>query len=138
MAVPYPQGECFFKRSALKSLGKDKARFDANNPSHFYSTMLIEMVWNRESHHGSKKCNSPEGHPHRRSDYKIVRGGGGWKTDYGVWTHLPLTYGHYQQPTRRVQHELCTWGYRFKSRERGAAYEVLCSRVTMRYQVESS
>ncbi|KAL5339783.1 hypothetical protein BJX70DRAFT_397491 [Aspergillus crustosus] len=127
MAVPYPQGECFFRRSALKSYITDtkNPRFNAEDESHFYSTMLIEMVWNRESHHGSAETNGTKGHPHKRSDYEVVYGGGGWKTYYGAYKHLPLTYGDYRKPTRRVQTELCTWGWRFKNRERGAAYETI-------------
>ena len=126
MAVPYPQGECFFKRSALKS--GTAGRFNAEDPSHFYSNMLVEMLWNQESHHGSVNAKSPGGHPHRRSDYKIVYGGGGWQTHYGVWTELPFTYGSYEHPTRRVQHKLCTDGYRFKKAQQGDAREV--SRAT--------
>ena len=126
MAVPYPQGECFFKRSALKS--ESAGRFNAEDPSHFYSNMLVEMLWNQESHHGSVNSKSPGGHPHRRSDYKIVYGGGGWKTHHGVWTELPFSYGSYEHPTRRVQHKLCTDGYRFKKVQQGDALEV--SRAT--------
>ncbi|KAI9373510.1 hypothetical protein BJX61DRAFT_552185 [Aspergillus egyptiacus] len=96
MALPYPEGECFFKRSALKS--EKSGRFDAEDPAHFYSTMIIEMVWNKEAHHGSKEANSPHGHPHNRSGYQIF-------------------------PSRRVQHELCTSGARFKARERGGSAE---------------
>ncbi|KAF1814000.1 hypothetical protein P152DRAFT_372319, partial [Eremomyces bilateralis CBS 781.70] len=121
MAVPYPQGECFFKKSALQSAVE--GRFNAENPLHFYSNLMVEVIWNRESHHGPNEAKIPTGHPHRRSDYKIVYGDAGWQTEYGVWTHLPFSYGQYNHPTRRVQHELCTWGYRFKKREWGDAYE---------------
>jgi hypothetical protein len=102
-----------------------KNRFDAENPLHFYSCLVVEMVWNKEAYHGSKECNeSGGGHSHKRSDFKMVWGGGGWQTTYGAWSHLPFSYGDYSQPSRRVQHELCTWGYRFKKREQGDAYEV--------------
>ncbi|GAM38921.1 hypothetical protein TCE0_034r10049 [Talaromyces pinophilus] len=123
MAFAYPQGECFFKRSALKS-SDPKGRYDAENPLRFYSCLLVEMIWNREAYHGSKECNEyGGGHSHKRSDFKMVWGGGGWQTTYGNWSHLPFSYDNYTQPSRRVQHELCTWGYRFKKREQGDAYE---------------
>ncbi|KAF9884304.1 hypothetical protein FE257_001882 [Aspergillus nanangensis] len=56
-------------------------------------------------------CNSPTGHPHRRADYKIVWGGGGWKTDYGNWAQLPLTYGKYRRVTSASEKcpDLCTY-----------------------------
>ncbi|KAL5360267.1 hypothetical protein BJX96DRAFT_175130 [Aspergillus floccosus] len=103
MALPYPEGECFFRRSALHS--ETGNWFNAEDPAHFYSTMI------------------PDGHPHKRSDYKIVWGGGNWKTSYGNWSWCPFTYGNWKYPSRRVQHELCTWGYRFKLREYGDAAE---------------
>jgi hypothetical protein len=93
MALSTPLGRCNSKRSPLKS---PNGTFDAEKPLHFYSTMLIETIWNREAHHGAIECNSPDGHPHRRSNYKIVYGSGGWQTNYGNWEHLPLTYGDYK------------------------------------------
>lgn len=122
MAIPYPQGEAFFRRSSLTSEKPD--RFNAENPAHFYSTMLFETIWNKEAYHGEKNC---QGHSNPRSDLKIVYGGGGWKTHYGNWSHIPFTYGNYAKPetvNRRIRHELCTGGYRFKKREWGDAYEV--------------
>ncbi|EFR04463.1 hypothetical protein MGYG_07471 [Nannizzia gypsea CBS 118893] len=127
MALAWPQGECFFKRSALQSGAVNTvARFTAEDPKLFYSTMVVEMVWNKEAHHGSEACkenSNPKGHPHKRSGYTIVTGGRGWKTSYGNWTHLPFSYGAYYQPSRQIQHELCTDGERFKKREHGDAYE---------------
>ncbi|KAJ5357482.1 hypothetical protein N7541_004640 [Penicillium brevicompactum] len=137
MALSYPQGECFFKRSALKS--KKEKRFDAEDEKQFYSTMLVEVTWNKEAYHGSKQAEKAP--PHKRSNYKILMDRGvlrdengkvddnlkasvfQWQTQYGNYTHLPFNYGHYSQPSRRAQHELCTWGHRFKSRECGDAYE---------------
>jgi hypothetical protein len=80
MALSTPLGRSHFKRSSLKP---PNGTFDAEKPLHFYSTMLIETIWKREAHHWAKECNSPDGHPHRRSNYKIVYGGGGWQTHYG-------------------------------------------------------
>ncbi|KAJ5803269.1 uncharacterized protein N7503_005719 [Penicillium pulvis] len=137
MALSYPQGECFFKRSALKSA--EGNRFDAEDEKQFYSTMLVEVIWNKEAYHGSKQCGKAP--PHKRSKYKILMDKGvlldengkadisvgahasSWQTMYGNYIHLPFNYGHYSQPSRRAQHELCTWGHRFKLRECGDAYE---------------
>ncbi|KAJ5334805.1 hypothetical protein N7452_007208 [Penicillium brevicompactum] len=101
--------------------------------------MLVEMIWNKEAYHGSKQCEKAP--PHKRSNYKILMDQGvlrdekgkvddnleagafQWQTQYGNYTHLPFNYGHYSQPSRRAQHELCTWGHRFKKRECGDAYE---------------
>ncbi|OJI96467.1 hypothetical protein ASPVEDRAFT_145964 [Aspergillus versicolor CBS 583.65] len=97
MAIPFPEGKAYFKRSALKS--EKDGRFNADDPAHFYSTMIVEMTWNVEAHHGSKQANEPKGHPHKRSNYEIY-------------------------PSRRVQCELCTSGYRFKRHEYGDKAEV--------------
>jgi hypothetical protein len=112
MAMPYREGEAFFKRSALKS--QSDGGFNAEDPAHFYSTMLVEMVWNVPVHHGSKNARadtSPKGHPHARSNYQIVYGSG-WGTAYGNWSWCPFTYGNWRFPKRRVQCELCTSGNR--------------------------
>jgi hypothetical protein len=98
MAMPYPEGEAFFERSALKS--KSDGRFNAEDPAHFYSTMLVQMVWNVEAHHGSKNARanaSPKGHPHARSNYQTVYGGGGWQTAYGTCRWYPFTYGNWRK-----------------------------------------
>ncbi|KAL2786466.1 hypothetical protein BJX66DRAFT_342150 [Aspergillus keveii] len=92
MAMPYPEGEAFFKRSVLKS--RSDGRFNAEDPAHFYSTRLVEM-----------------GHPHARSNYQIVYGSG-LGTAYGNWSWCPFTYGNWRFPKRRVQCELCTSGNR--------------------------
>ena len=119
MALSYPEGECFFERSALKS-----DAYDANNLQDFYAYMLVEYIWNQESYHGSRLANSPQGRWHPRSGYKIVNGHL-WNTDYGCWENLPFSYG--PEPNdirRRGQHDLCTSGNRFKDRENGASAEV--------------
>ncbi|KAL8778972.1 MAG: hypothetical protein Q9213_007157 [Squamulea squamosa] len=123
MALAYPEGKCFFIRSAL-----DSSVYHANDVNDFYSHLMVEYVWNREADHGSKACMTAEsrrggGHRHPRSGYKIVRGAWHWDTDYGNWVHLPFSYGtHWKSITRRVEHELCTNGTRFMERENGGSY----------------
>lgn len=127
MALAYPEGECFFLRSALDSRSADG--YHASNVKDFYSHMMVEYIWNVESDHGSKEAMTAQsregkGHRHRRSGYKIVRGSW-WNTDYGAWTQLPFMYGpHWEKITRRAQHNLCASGNRFRDHEKGGAAEV--------------
>ncbi|KAL8797923.1 MAG: hypothetical protein Q9182_007120 [Xanthomendoza sp. 2 TL-2023] len=117
MALAYPEGECFFTRSALSS-----SVYNADDPKDFYSQMMVEYVWNREADHGWRNS---QGHRHPRSGYQIVKGSN-WDTSYGNWTHLPFSYGsHWNKITKRVQHDLCTTGNVFKDREKGGGYKCL-------------
>ncbi|KAM0347326.1 hypothetical protein ACHAPU_004845 [Fusarium lateritium] len=126
MAIPYPEGEVFFARSVLRN--DNPNHYQADNVEHFYSHFMVEYIWNVEADHGSKNANSPRGHSHPRSGYSIVRGGGGWKTDYGNWQQLPFSYGPSETNIkRRLQHNLCTSGSRFKSHEKGDAAEMLAA-----------
>ena len=139
MAMPYPEGEVFFDR---KVLSQPKAGYDASNPKDFYSHFMIEYVWNIPAYHGSKNANSTKtimkdflgkkfpylikgaGHKHRRSGYKVAIGDA-WATEYGNWTDLPISYGPEQGDIkRRVQHNLCTSGNRFRNYEWGDSAEV--------------
>ena len=121
MALTYPEGEAFFLRSALDSSSADG--YHASDVKQFYSHMMIEFIWNRWSDHGSE-ANAPEGFSHPRSGYKIVKGWW-WETKYGAWTQLPFNYGpHFEDIKRRVQHNLCTNGDRFKDLEKGGSNEV--------------
>jgi len=122
MAMAYPEGEVFFARSGLATPQPNGYR--AENMSHFHSHIMVEYIWNLPADHASQAANSPHGHTHPRSGYRIVRGSW-WNTDYGTWTHLPFSYG----PTegniqRRVQHNLCVNGNIFRDQERGAAVQV--------------
>lgn len=122
MALAYPEGECFFRRSVLN--GGNSEGYKADDPKDFFSHMLVEYVWNVESDHGAKACNSPAGYGHPRSGYKIVRGSW-WDTDYGCWTQLNFNYGpNPGDIKRRIQHNLCTNGNRFRDHEKGGAAEV--------------
>ncbi|KAF7911248.1 uncharacterized protein EAF01_002755 [Botrytis porri] len=139
MAVPYPEGEVFFDRKVLAQRSKDGYR--ADNQKDFYSHFMIEYVWNVEAYHGSKNANSVAigyqsvlgiqipvlkpgvGHKHRRSGYKISKGDK-WETHYGNWTQLPISYGPEQGDIkRRVEHNLCTSGNRFRNYEWGDSAE---------------
>lgn len=45
MALPYPEGEVYFKRSALK-LPDGEYKYFADEPAAFYTHVLVEQVWN--------------------------------------------------------------------------------------------
>ncbi|KAF7920161.1 uncharacterized protein EAE97_011502 [Botrytis byssoidea] len=133
MAILYPEGEVFSDRKVLAQNSKNGYRVD--DEKQFYSHFMIEYVWNREAYHGSKNANSISvsyksflgmevpvlgpglGHTHRRSGYKVSQGDF-WDTHYGNWTHLPVSYGAGGSDIkRRVQHNLCTSGNRFRNYE---------------------
>ncbi|KAI1022154.1 hypothetical protein LB504_007335 [Fusarium proliferatum] len=121
MALPYPEGEVFFLRSVL--CNKNPAHYQADNPAHFYSHLMVEFIWNVEADHGSKAANSWTGHSHSRSPYAIVKGSS-WNTHYGNWKQLPFSYGPRESDIRRrLEHNLCTNGNRFKKHEKGDAAE---------------
>ena len=122
MALAYPEGECFFLRTALDSASADGHH--ASNVKDFYSHMMVEFVWNLESDHSATESRGDKGHRHPRSGYKIVKGSL-WNTDYGCWTTFPFCYGPQSNKLmRRVEHNLCTNGNRFRDHEKGGALEV--------------
>ncbi|KUJ14838.1 uncharacterized protein LY89DRAFT_735902 [Mollisia scopiformis] len=119
MAIPYPEGECFFNLEGWKA----SAEYDPNKAEDFYSRMLVEYIYNVEADHASEACHSPSGYSHPRSIYNIVRGSN-WKTDYGCWCLLPIQYGmSYDKPTRFLRHELCSEGNAFRDHEKGGSAE---------------
>lgn len=117
MALAYPEGECFFKRSALATSQADG--YHADNLKDFYGHFILEYVWNQWGDHGSD-CNPNL--TNDRSKYKIVKGNN-WGTQYGVWDRLPISYGQQKDIKRRYQHNLCTDGNRIRDREKGASAE---------------
>ncbi|KAK6810952.1 hypothetical protein RU639_013269 [Aspergillus parasiticus] len=65
MALPYPEGKCYFKRSALRH--RYYGGYDADDDNQFYKHILVEYIWNVEADHGSRAANSPNGYSHPRS-----------------------------------------------------------------------
>lgn len=51
MATAYPEGECFFQRSALSNSQADG--YHADDVIDFYSHFFVEFIWNLEAYHGS-------------------------------------------------------------------------------------
>ena len=123
MALAYPEGECFFVRTALDGPPNSGA-YMASDEYQFYSHMMIEYIWNVEADHGQSAANFPDGYTHPRSDYKFVIGST-WGTIYGNWEYLPFSYGPSEgEITKRVRHPLCTSPNHFIAHENGASAEV--------------
>ena len=92
MPLPYPEGECYFKRSALKSGG-----WDAENLEHFGSHGLIEHVWNDWIDHGVNNSVWTE------STFVNGRSHLGYASDpypqqtntnYTIYKELTVSFGH--------------------------------------------
>lgn len=104
MALAFPEGECFFRRDGLVS--PRAGGYDARNERQFYSTMLVEFLWNVPSHSENAGVNYPNGHFHPRTGYTITRRDS--RIRQGNFNNLPFSYGPSEwQIRRRVQHELC-------------------------------
>ena len=73
MALAYPEGECFFMRSGLRS--PRRTGYNAENLNHFHNHFIIEYIWNKPADSGDRETNHPHGHTHPRSAYSIVRRG---------------------------------------------------------------
>ncbi|KAJ5782507.1 hypothetical protein N7457_004281 [Penicillium paradoxum] len=119
MSLAYPEGECFFKRSALKT-----SVYDADRPEHFYAHLMVEFIWNRPAFHGSDSPYDRNRHYHPRSVYKVVKGDM-WNTRYGNWTDIFFLYGKkpYNGTYRAAEHNLCVNGNRFRDQEKGGSLE---------------
>lgn len=125
MALSYPEGECFFKRSGLRT-----PYYDADNTHQFYGHFLLGYIWNKPAFHGSDA--KPEwsiSTHHYRSGYKVVKGSL-WETNYGAWTNMFVMYG--KNPYSRygdldqyrvAEHNLCSSGNKFRDQEKGASLE---------------
>lgn len=70
MALPYPEGEVYFKRSALQ-LPQGDYKYSADEPLAFYSHVLIEQVWNAWASSESTIPSSKNVPTHLRADHKI-------------------------------------------------------------------
>ncbi|KAE8370897.1 hypothetical protein BDV27DRAFT_789 [Aspergillus caelatus] len=129
MALAYPEGECFFKRSALNSSNKNF--YQADRADHFYGHFLLEFIWNVPSHTGDS---ARQRRSHPRSTYHLndlstwtpppvmLKTNGPY---IGNWSQLPFVYGsHYSKgKQRRMQHNLCTNAKRLQAQVKGDAME---------------
>lgn len=126
MALAYPEGECFFNRSGLRA--PRPSGYDANNPDHFNSHMMIEYVWNKPAQRWSVPLGFPE-----RTGLEVDRGRTNlaWVSTrvtnpgYGNYRDLPISYGPSEsQIRRRLHHNLCLNTADFNRYLSGGAAEV--------------
>ncbi|KAL4790900.1 hypothetical protein BDV19DRAFT_381980 [Aspergillus venezuelensis] len=121
MSFAYPEGECFFKRSAIRS-----PCYEPDKPEHFYGHLLVEYIWNRPAFNGCDSDCRRDVHFHPRSAYKVVKGDW-WNTHYGNWTSIYFLYGTKPYSDkgryRQVEHNLCVSPNRFRDQEKGGALE---------------
>lgn len=138
MALAYPEGECFFRRSALKSDHKDY--YQADRPDHFYGHFLVEFIWNLPAYTG-EEARKKRTHPrstfklHDYSQYGFMSSRQG--PYIGNWSWMSFTYcAHpYKGKQRRVQHNLCTNRNRLQSQVGGDPMEVRAFSVSRRFAV---
>ena len=83
MALPYPEGEVFFKRSALNDSLYD---WSADNKDHFWDRMLIEYVYNKPFQISS--TNDPT---HPRSHLRTYDPSG-WDTNFDAWSVMSVGF----------------------------------------------
>ncbi|KAL8693756.1 MAG: hypothetical protein Q9224_003694 [Gallowayella concinna] len=98
MAIPYPEGEVLFRRSALSH----RSGFRADDKSSFYSHALVETVWNVAITQDRSVDTSRYQHP--RSTMRVVKGQL-WRTHFGFFDYQRVSFGSHKAGsgiTRRV------------------------------------
>lgn len=79
MSLPYPEGEVYFRRSALNH----KSGFDADDQASFYKHGLVETVWNNRFCNGSEYSSS---FVHKHAGLNKIDPDM-WGTDYYMWSY---------------------------------------------------
>ncbi|CAO1600292.1 MAG: hypothetical protein LQ349_009024 [Xanthoria aureola] len=86
MALPYPEGEVLFRRSALSH----QSGFNASNAQSFYSHALVETAWNMAFVQGLSVDTRNWVHP--RSPMNVVKGQM-WRTYFGFFDFQRVSFG---------------------------------------------
>lgn len=81
MALPYPEGEVFFKRSALK-LPQGNYKYSADEPEAFYTYVLVEQVWNTWASSNNTEPSIKMMPGHKRAEHKTGTAGL-YNTEFG-------------------------------------------------------
>lgn len=92
MAIPYPEGDVYFRRSALK-LPQDDYKYDAEDEKAFYGHILVETVWNTYASGPSTQPSNSSMKPHPRSKLAKDQAGGFYMTTFGAWTTTHVMFG---------------------------------------------
>jgi hypothetical protein len=104
MALPYPDGECFFLKSVLRTNGNSENKLNFNvkdNPASFYKCALVEMTYNCYFQEKAWKSSS-SGYtfpPNVRSGAWRVYGKDDWRVGQFEW--LNVCYGDANNPSSR-------------------------------------
>ncbi|KAL8922318.1 MAG: hypothetical protein Q9208_005288 [Pyrenodesmia sp. 3 TL-2023] len=119
MALPYPEGEVYFKRSSLKYPG---FAIDTDDKT-FYSHALVETVWNSWFNHNDEAKNTK---PHVRA--KHVQGLGMWyATLFGVWSSQSALFGDSNDGTNITREVVLGKNTNFnevRDKDQGGPYKV--------------
>lgn len=89
MALPYPEGEVFFKRSVLKS---NENGLDPDNLTSFNSHALIEWCWNEKAF----------GSGYARNHINHMYGKHSNKEEFGYWESMNVLFGTKEGFEKRV------------------------------------
>ena len=126
MALAYPEGEVFFKRSSLTF--NDDNKWNASNAEYFYSHVLIEYASN-EYH-----TDYPETlYSHPRANY-VVNMASHYPIAFGYYDRLPVSIGSHDHIKRRYDMQLETNVNVFKDRRKGGPQRVLSNPEQNYYQ----
>lgn len=85
MSIAYPEGEVYFKRSALNH---HSSGFDADDKASFYKHGLVETVWNNRFCNGSEHKAS---FVHKHAGLNRYRADM-WQTDYYTWSYQRIHF----------------------------------------------
>ena len=99
MALPYPEGQVYFRRTALR-LPTSPYNFDVQNDRTFYSHCLLENVWNTFAFTNwtTPSLGNIPSHPRSR----VIRGRGQlYRTDFGK-SH-PFKLNPFHSRTRNLR-----------------------------------
>ena len=115
MALPWPEGEALFLRSALRTSSFNPA----NNQQAFYGNALIEIAWNAYYSAGPrgpyKEAWREPTNPHFLSRFDVMWRNG-WGTAFGRYEEMNILYGGQNLFDVRRKHRLITndnfWEYR--------------------------
>ena len=82
MALPYPEGQVYFRRSAL-NLKDSPYNFDVQDTTSFYSHCLLENVWNTWAFSSNTNPSIDHIPTHPRSNPITGKAQGGYETRFG-------------------------------------------------------
>ncbi len=125
MALPYPEGEVFFKRSALNDAIYG---WNADDEVHFYDRMLVEYVYNQPF-----QISSTNDRVHPRCTLKTYNPSS-WNTNFDNWSSMAIGFGKGSSKetwTSWTQIELCNQPDIYKNYDKGDPNKVIIRSVPL-------